>query len=163
MVPKNSDRIVYIIGQIDSDLSLDVMTNLMRFGQSKKPILVLINSCGGDAAEALAIHDSIKLFPGKVFGLVAGQCYSAASTILQACTVRMMSPNSRFMIHLGSFSVKSDHAEEALKTVQEEMKVLDVHDQLLASRSGQITGTHQRNFAFRKISFSQRSRQRRIC
>lgn len=131
------DRTVYIGGEIDAETSAVVIDQLIALSRTKKPIQILINSVGGDAGEALAIFDAIKLMPVHTNGIVIGQCYSAAPTILQACTVRLLTPNSRLMLHTGTFSVGKCHAEEALLTAHEEMLVINKHDEILAERSGQ--------------------------
>lgn len=59
-----------------------------------------ISSKGGSVTYGLMMFDAIKLYRGKVTGIVpGGQATSMASVILQACTHRIMSQHSWMHIH----------------------------------------------------------------
>lgn len=72
---------------------------------NKQPISMIISSPGGDIYFGNAIYDSIKASKAPVTGLVVGSAMSAAAMILQACSKRLMTPNSRMLLHHGTWQV----------------------------------------------------------
>jgi ATP-dependent Clp protease protease subunit len=73
--------------------------------QNNKPITLLINSPGGDIYAGNAIYDAVKASKAKVTGVVIGHAMSAAATIFQACSRRIMTKNSRLLFHHGTWTV----------------------------------------------------------
>ncbi|MEI7480646.1 MAG: ATP-dependent Clp protease proteolytic subunit [bacterium] len=61
--------------------------------------LVIASNGGGCVLE---IYDLLNLFPCKITGIVVGVARSSASIALQACDVRLATPNARILIHHGS-------------------------------------------------------------
>lgn len=110
--------IIPIDGRINNDTVILVQRAFARFYVKRlKKIIVLISSFGGDANAGLEIYDLLKLYPGEVVGIVVGKAMSAASYILQGCSVRYATPNSWILIHNGSREVDNDVLldEEKLK------------------------------------------------
>ena len=62
-------------------------------------ITINIKSYGGDVHEALAIYDAIKSIENKVTTRVVGATASAGTIISMAGDVRLISANSRYLIH----------------------------------------------------------------
>lgn len=106
---------------------------------SGKPVLLLINSIGGDFEIGFNISATIKL-NGKVHGLVTGICESIAVLILQSCKTRYIFPGGRLYFHPCSFSPEIDVLEYA------DRKVIPYHrraynmqvkfEEMVAERSG---------------------------
>lgn len=69
--------------------------------KNDKPITIIMNNPGGDWYHGMAIYDSIKHSKSHCTIKVYGHAMSMGSIILQAADVRVMMPNSRFMIHYG--------------------------------------------------------------
>lgn len=65
----------------------------------KKPIILLINSFGGDSYAGLGMVSIIKKTKNPVYTCVMGTAMSAASIILAAGKRRFAIPGSRVMIH----------------------------------------------------------------
>ena len=86
-----------------------------------KPITIIMNNPGGGEYHGLAIFDAIKACKNHVVVKVFGYAMSMGSIILQAADERIMAPNSRFMIHYGTWGVY-DHPKIAYKWAEEGKK-----------------------------------------
>lgn len=121
-------RTVYI-GPTDSDnfevnpiMAERAIKNLhILDSKSDEPIEILMQNYGGEVEAGMAIYDAIKLCRSKVIIKVFGAAYSMGSVILQAADERLMSPNSRVMVHYGSES-HSNHPKIVRQWVKETEK-----------------------------------------
>jgi len=101
--------IILISGRITQEHLEIVQKAFVRFYlKQQKKVMVLISSYGGDAIIGLEIHDLFKLYPGEITGIVVGKAMSAASYILQGCSIRCATFNSRILIHNGRREVDND-------------------------------------------------------
>lgn len=87
-----------------------------------QPIIIIMNNPGGDEYDGIAIFDAIKACKNHVTIQVFGKAMSMGGIILQAADRRIMSPNSRFMMHYGTFSMDAN-AQDVYKWVAENKKV----------------------------------------
>jgi ATP-dependent protease ClpP protease subunit len=83
-----------------------------------KPITIIMNNYGGDVRHGMAIYDAIKDCKNHVTIKVYGGAMSMGSIILQAADRRIMSQNSRLMIHYGIHG-HVDHAKITSKWQKE--------------------------------------------
>jgi len=72
------------------------------------PILVHMNSYGGDVYQGMALYDAIRFCPAPVTILNYAGARSMSAVILQAADWRVMLPDSYFMFHMGSTGIKGD-------------------------------------------------------
>ncbi len=86
--------------------------------QSDKPITVILNNTGGDEYHGMAIYDAIRACRSHVTIKVMGSAMSMGSIILQAGDARILAPNSRIMIHYGSWGT-SDHPQITYRWAEE--------------------------------------------
>lgn len=77
-------------------------------------LTLLITTNGGPFG--LEIYDLLNLYPGKITGLVINFARSAGSIILQACDVRLATPNSKILVHHGSTEIQYDDVVDENKT-----------------------------------------------
>jgi len=89
-----------------------------------------IHSIGGDVDEAFAIHDAIMATGKTITTVIEGLCASSATIVALAGSVRKMTENSEFMIHLpfgGQYGTSEEmqKAADMLKAAEE--KVLDLY------------------------------------
>lgn len=104
----NDNLEIFLFGDIDHDASNKFITglNLLSINSKDKnkykPIIVHLNSCGGEVSEGMAIYDAIKALPNPIIIVAYGQAMSMGSIIFQAGTRRIMMPHTSFMIHAGS-------------------------------------------------------------
>ena len=91
------------IGDIHSGLARTVWEIGMDYAlEAKRPVNVMFTSDGGDLMEGLATFNALRDVHDagcELRGFVRGNCFSAASYILQACDVRTASPTSIIMVH----------------------------------------------------------------
>jgi ATP-dependent Clp protease protease subunit len=86
-----------------------------------KPITIIMNNPGGDAYHGLAIYDAIKACKNHVTIIVYGHAMSMGSIIFQAADKRVMAPNSRMMIHYGTWGTH-DHPKIVYSWAEEGKK-----------------------------------------
>lgn len=79
-------------------LYLDGLTHLDR-------IILHLNTPGGDWVHGMAIHDAIRNSSTHVVAINYGEARSMSSIIFLAADTRIMTPNSKFMLHAGSEAV----------------------------------------------------------
>lgn len=130
---------IWVAGQIDNK---DFFTNFTRrfselMIQTKEgdEITIYLNSPGGEAHTALGIYDLLIQSNRNTIGIVAGIAHSGASLILQACRKRIMTKNSKIMLHKSSVQVGGyvDNAQEALNTFK---KLDEKYYEIYSKRSG---------------------------
>lgn len=96
---------------------------------SLEPILVHMHLPGGDWQDCLGIYDSIKYSKARVAILAYAKVESSSSVLFQAADLRILMPNTNFLIHYGSISLDNEH-KAALSTVQwsekESEKMIDI-------------------------------------
>lgn len=114
---------IYIFGDIvswewlESDVSSYTLARSIQDLDADE-IIVHINSYGGEVAEGLAIHNSLKNHPAKVTTICDGFGCSAASVVFMAGDVRIMNPASLLMIH-NAWSSASGNAKELRKAADD--------------------------------------------
>jgi ATP-dependent Clp endopeptidase proteolytic subunit ClpP len=99
---------------------LHILDNAAASGD--QPITIIMNNPGGDEYDGIAIFDAIKACKNHVTIVVYGKAMSMGGIILQAADKRVMSPNSRFMMHYGTFSMEAN-AKDVYAWVDENKKV----------------------------------------
>ena len=87
-----------------------------------KEINIIMNNPGGDEYDGLAIYDAIKACKNHVTVTVYGHAMSMGGIILQAADERIMSPNSRFMMHYGTMHIDAN-AKDAYAWVEDNKKI----------------------------------------
>tara|TARA_B100000519_G_C14103805_1_gene372359 strand:- start:103 stop:783 length:681 start_codon:yes stop_codon:yes gene_type:complete len=75
---------------------------------AQEPILIHMHTIGGSWHDGMGIYDAIKLSPCQVTILCYGSVSSMSSVILQSADIRIMLPNTEFMIHYGSMGVDAN-------------------------------------------------------
>jgi ATP-dependent Clp protease, protease subunit len=101
----------------------------------KTPMTLFIDSRGGQLELEQMCMDVIAASKVPVHGVVIGECFSAAFSVLQACHKRLAYPHARLRFHAPEIKWQVDNDPEA-----EIAKLRVVHDeqvQLFAKRSKQ--------------------------
>ncbi len=86
---------------VEAVMAERVIKALHLLDQKDEPITIIMNNPGGDWYHGMAIYDAIKACQSHVTVKVMGMAMSMGGVILQAADARIMSPNSRFMMHYG--------------------------------------------------------------
>jgi ATP-dependent protease ClpP protease subunit len=76
---------------------------------SLDPILVHMHLPGGDWQDCLGIYDNIKNSKSPVCIVAYAKVESSSTILFQAADLRILSPNTNFLIHYGSISVDNEH------------------------------------------------------
>lgn len=99
-------RVLWLDKEIDESLfqfeKLIVLWNIQDMGlaaKERKPIVMFINSCGGELDYAYSLISTIKASKTPVYAVNMGQCYSSACYIYLACHKRFAIDHSSFLIH----------------------------------------------------------------
>ncbi len=96
------DRIIFISGEIDDNLSNSVIAQLLYLDSiSHEDIFLYINSPGGSVTSGLAIYDTINYINSDVSTICFGIAASMAAVILSSGQKgkRLILPNADVMIH----------------------------------------------------------------
>lgn len=101
---------VIIEGEIGVASTLKSVRSQIENFKEYDSINVLINSEGGLVDEGFAIHDYLVSLGKPIKTTVVGKCYSIATVIFLAGGERILSDNSRFMIHNPWGGVEGDAA-----------------------------------------------------
>ncbi len=120
---------VVISGEISSELYSAFLSEFLELEGQNDRIIVYLDSPGGDVRAALSLYDLLSTSKCEIIGVVAGQCYSAANIVLQACSSRNALPNACFMIHAGTSELSEVPYNEFPAAVR-----LDKHEMELADR-----------------------------
>lgn len=96
-------RTIFVSGMVDESLALRVNRQLlaMERADAHKPILLWINSPGGEVYSGFATYDLIQLITPRVITVVAGMAASMGSVIALAAEKedRFALSNARLLIH----------------------------------------------------------------
>jgi len=97
------DRIIMLSGAIDDHSANIIIAQLIFLANedSKKEIMLYINSPGGSVSSAMAIYDTMNYIKPDVSTICIGIAASAAAVLLASGTKgkRFCLPNSEVMIH----------------------------------------------------------------
>lgn len=118
----------------DGSMAERTIKNLLILeGMSNEPITIIMNNIGGDEYHGFAIFDAIVACKSRVIVKVFGHAMSMGSIILQAADERIMAPNSRQMIHYGTWGIH-DHAKTSRKWSDEGLKIDEWMENLYLNR-----------------------------
>ena len=127
------ERIIFISGEIDDDLSNSVIAQLLYLDAiNNEDISIYINSPGGSITSGMAIYDTMNFIKSDVSTICIGMAASMAAFLLSCGKKgkRFILPNSEVMIHqpLGGVSGQATEikivAERILKLKEKLNKIL---------------------------------------
>ena len=146
-------RTIVISEDVNSAMAGEI-TRLVTYMEGENPdapILVTINSPGGEAYTGLGIYDTLRFTKCPVYTLVNGLCASAGIVILLSAEKerRFSLPSSRFMIHQPSGGASGTASDIEIKA--ENMKRLrEIYFEIIGERCGRdvdaVTKKARRDF-----------------
>jgi ATP-dependent Clp protease protease subunit len=96
-------RVVFVSGEVNSELALKVNRQLLALEKVNPtaPILLWIDSPGGEVFSGFSIYDTARFIRPRVFTLAAGFAASMGSVIALAAekSDRFAFPNAKLLIH----------------------------------------------------------------
>jgi ATP-dependent Clp endopeptidase proteolytic subunit ClpP len=128
-------RRLYLCTGIDEAIIHQLITALDLMDRDDGEITLTLNSAGGSAYDALALYDALKLARNDIKIIGLGAVMSAATLILQAGDVRLLAPNTRFMIHNGSWNLGDAHASVIVSAGKEMEYSNRRYAEILASKA----------------------------
>jgi ATP-dependent protease ClpP protease subunit len=143
-IQNNTDTFkIELLGTIGEDFwsegwTLDRFKNELAAVETPN-VDIEIQSLGGDVMEAFAIYDAIRSMSQKVTTRIIGSTASAGTVIAMAGDDRVISPNSRFLVH-NAWTMTVGDAEEHEKTSDQ----LESIDNQLAGIYQKVTGKHKK-------------------
>jgi ATP-dependent Clp protease protease subunit len=146
-------RTLIVSEAIDGRLAKNVYSKLLILEKdsSSKPIIVIVNSHGGDANSGFGIYDMLKFSKPPIITITAGLCASSAIMVFLAGDKkrRFALPNSRFLIHQPSTSAVGPASDLEI-TANQILKIRDQFNLIIANETGQdvakITEDANRDF-----------------
>ena len=134
-------RELYLVGDIDKDVARHLIERLRELANdSTRPIMIYLNTAGGNVTDGLAIHDSIREVVARgieVTIVVQGMAYSMGSVVLQAASEgrRLAFPHSWIMIHEPAKWAGWQSTTAAAQHLERLPQMQDQIYQILAGRS----------------------------
>lgn len=128
----NADKWIYEWFGMDATCPKDVNAAISE--ANGEPLLVEINSGGGDVFAGSEIYTALKAYAGTVEIDIVGMAASAASVIAQAGHSRI-SPTALFMVHNVSGSAAGDFHD-----MQQEAEILQTANKAVAAAYLEKTG-----------------------
>ena len=134
------DRIIFLGGPITDEIANVVIAQLLFLENqdSKKDIVIYINSPGGTVTGTLAMYDTMQFVKCDVSTVCVGIAASGAALVLAGGTKkkRFALPNSEIMIHqvMGQADGQATEIEISAKHI---LKVKEKLNQILAKHTGQ--------------------------
>lgn len=94
-------RYILLYGEINEESAKDVNTKLiaMNIKNKHKPIILEINSCGGNVSDGISIMNTIQIVPSYIITLINGEAASMAGLISIVADRRFITPNSYWLGH----------------------------------------------------------------
>jgi ATP-dependent Clp protease protease subunit len=96
-------RTIFVSGEVDSGLAKSVNRQLLALERANPtaPIIMWIDSPGGEVYSGFAIYDAIRFIQSPVYTIVAGLAASMGSVIALAAEKenRLSLPNAKLLIH----------------------------------------------------------------
>jgi ATP-dependent Clp protease protease subunit len=135
-------RQVFLWGEIDHDLAYDIVNEISFLKQiSKAPIIISINSDGGDLDATFAIIDEILgvQYEGiNVYTIAAGPAYSGGAGILAMGTkgLRFVRPNQTVMLHPVSYGLPHDYEGNSRALMHHYDKQTERYNKMIAKACG---------------------------
>jgi ATP-dependent protease ClpP protease subunit len=102
-------RTLYLSGEITDELFDQFIKNIHALDCTSGPISIKLMSPGGSVSTARAIYDAISGTKNISRIICYGEVASAATIILQAPDVRIMTPSSKLLIHIGEEGFGMSH------------------------------------------------------
>ena len=105
-----NERRLFINSGIDSDVVDSIVYHILRYNRedkgldvsARKPILLYLNSLGGNVTDGYALIDAITNSITPVYTINQGYCYSMGFLIFLAGDKRYCMPSATFFMHDGS-------------------------------------------------------------
>jgi ATP-dependent Clp endopeptidase proteolytic subunit ClpP len=129
-------RMLFLAGGIDESTAYRFVFAMKMLDKTPGPIHVILDSPGGSIWDGMAIYDAIRTSRNPVVIEAMGIIASAAVPLLLAGTVRFIAPNSRLMVHNGSWELGRCTTPELMSSAKEMEASNKRYHEIIATRTG---------------------------
>lgn len=137
------ERIIFLGGPINDSVANAVIAQLLFLEKedSKKDIMLYINSPGGSVTAGLAIYDTMQYVKSPVSTICVGMAASMGAVLLAAGKKgkRYSLPNSDILLHQVMGGAEGQAADVEI-TARHIIKIKDKLNHILAKHTGQTLG-----------------------
>lgn len=126
-------RNLFLFGAIDEKLSKELVKQILalnilnKLEHENQPILIRINSGGGQISAGLSIIDAIKYVKAPIMTLISGEACSMAGLISVMGDKRIMTKNSVWMAHPPAGGVRHDY----FQFERDRIKSLELYEKII--------------------------------
>ncbi len=129
-------RTIFFFGAVTTESVARCIIALEMFDKSEGPVRIVLSSCGGEVDAGFALYEAIRMSHNPIVMDCYGAVQSIAVLILQAATLRRLSPDCRMMIHQGSVGIEQIPTKSLRDISAEITYVHDKYIEILSERSG---------------------------
>lgn len=137
------NRVIYIDYDIDNTLIRDVGRQILEYNRVDKgkprdermPIVMLINSCGGDLSATYATIAIMETSTTPIITVNMNEAYSAAGLLLMAGHKRYCMPRSQILIHSGSAQGIGGNYEDIQESTKSYKKMVEEMREFIVSKT----------------------------
>lgn len=115
-------KTIVVVGEVDEDMFQMLAKNLHALDSKTGEITIKLMSDGGSVSAARGIYDLIRGCKNVVRIICYGEVSSSATIILQAADRRIMTPNSKIMVHTGLEYIPQSLPRNADRVMEEHRK-----------------------------------------
>ena len=133
------DRRLFITGEINAESAMDFFKQIMLLNQEddKSPILVFINSPGGEIDNGLLIYDAIVGSKAPVYTFCSGCAYSMGAVLFACGKKRFLLPHSKLMLHQPLLGGRIGGNASSIKSISDSLlETKTMMNKLLAFHTG---------------------------
>lgn len=137
----SENRRIWLDSEIDRKFSTEIILQIEYLSaQSKEPIVMYINSPGGEVFAGLAIYDAMNRCGCDVITVATGLAASMAAFLFSSGRVRYITPMAEVMIHqpLGGTAGQASDIDLAARRIMKMKRKLNV---ILAENTGKSLKT----------------------
>lgn len=106
------NRIIFVHGDIDQEMSLAISMGMKQLEESKYPIEININSLGGSFDSCVCIISEFLKSENEIITNITGVAFSAAAFVFLSGDTRRISDISSLMIHSPRGGIPEDETME---------------------------------------------------
>ena len=137
------NRVIYVDYDIDNTLMREVGRQILEYNRVDKgkpsneriPIVMLINSCGGDLSATYATIAIMETSITPIITVNMNEAYSAAGLLLMAGHKRYCMPRSQILIHSGSAQGIGGNYEDIQESTKSYKKMVEEMREFIVSKT----------------------------
>lgn len=133
------DRRLFITGEINAESAMDFFKQIMLLNQEDDtaPILVFINTPGGEIDNGLLIYDAIVGSKAPVYTFCSGCAYSMGAVLFACGKKRFLLPHSKLMLHQPLLGGRIGGNASSIKSISDSLlETKAMMNKLLAFHTG---------------------------